>query len=178
MELVRKYCSGSPAAFEAMVRHGMQVARKARAIAAASPSLNADPVFLYEASMLHDIGMIQTDAAELGCFGRAPYILHGVLGRELLEKEGLLRHALVCERHVGAGITEHDIRSRNLPLPLRDMTSQTIEEKLICYADKFFSKKKGMFGNEIGLDEIRGQMARYGEASLQRFEELHRIFSS
>ena len=54
--------------------------------------------------------------------GRASYICHGVEGRRMLEAEGLPRHALVCERHTGAGLTVDDIISQRLPLPLRDMT--------------------------------------------------------
>ncbi len=58
----------------------------------------------------------------------------------MLEAEGLPRHALVCERHTGAGLTVDDIISQRLPLPLRDMTPQTLEERLICYADKFYPR--------------------------------------
>ena len=42
--------------------------------------------------------------------------------RELLEKEGLPQHALVCDRHTGVGITIEDIRAQELPIPERDMT--------------------------------------------------------
>ena len=46
-----------------------------------------------------------------GCYGDKDYICHGYLGRALLEKEGLPAHALVCERHVGVGLSISDIRA-------------------------------------------------------------------
>ena len=59
--------------------------------------------------MLHDIGIFLTHAPQIGCHGDKPYICHGYLGRELLEKEGFPRHAIVCETHVGVGLTIADI---------------------------------------------------------------------
>jgi hypothetical protein len=60
----------------------------------------------------------------------------------MLEDMGLTAEALICERHVGAGISADEICSRRLPLPNRNMLPVTIEEQIICYADKFFSKSK------------------------------------
>ena len=90
--------------------------------------------------MLHDIGIAQCDAPSIYCKGTEPYIRHGVIGRQILEEAGLPRHALVCERHTGSGITAEEIRERYMPLPCRDMLPISIEEKAICYADKFYSK--------------------------------------
>ena len=42
-----------------------------------------------EAAMLHDIGIFLTDAPDIGCNGKEPYIMHGVLGGKLLREEGL-----------------------------------------------------------------------------------------
>ncbi len=61
--------------------------------------------------MLHDIGIFLTNAPHIGCYGDKPYICHGYLGREILDKEGLPGHAMVCERHVGAGLTVTDIET-------------------------------------------------------------------
>lgn len=124
--------------------------------------LHVDLEFVEEAAMLHDIGIIRCDAPDIHCPGELPYICHGVVGRQILEAEGLPRHALVCERHTGAGLTVEDIVNQNLPLPHRDMTPQTLEEKLICYADKFYSKS-GDLKAEKSLDRVRRSMARHGE---------------
>ena len=104
------------------------------------PELGADETFVYEAAMLHDIGIFKTNAPGILCFGTEPYIRHGLMGGELLRAEGLPRHARVAERHTGTGLTEEIIRRQQLPLPFQDFSPETIEEQIVCFADKFFSK--------------------------------------
>jgi uncharacterized protein len=134
-----------------------------------------DLVFVEEAAMLHDIGIFRCDAPGILCHGELPYICHGTEGRAILDCEGLPRHALVCERHTGAGLTVDDIVSQNLPLPLRDMTPRSAEERLICYADKFYSKS-GDPTEEKPLEKVIASMARHGEDTLARFMRLHEEF--
>lgn len=98
-----------------------------------------------------------------------------MIGRELLENMGYHRHALVCERHTGSGMTRDEIIASNLPLPHRDMLPVTMEEKLICYADKFFSKSEP--GIEKTIDQIRNELSRFGQGASERFEVLHTMFS-
>ena len=125
-----------------LIAHSELVAEKAVAIADAHPELNIDKDFVREASLLHDIGVFLCDAPGIGCYGSEPYIKHGVLGAELLRREGLERYARVCERHTGAGLTKESIIEQGLPLPAQDYLPETIEEKLVCFADKFFSKSR------------------------------------
>ena len=126
--------------------------------------------------MLHDIGIFMTKAPEIGCHGTHPYICHGYLGREILEKQELPLHALVCERHTGAGLTLNDIKSQNIPVPHRDMLPLTIEEQIICYADKFYSKSKDL-SKRKDVDRIMKKMERYGNGQIQRFKTWHEMFS-
>lgn len=154
--------------------HSRLVADKALRCAE-NRGLQIDRKFVEEAAMLHDIGIFRCKAPDICCEGELPYICHGVEGRAILEAEGLPKHALVCERHTGAGLTVEDIISQNLPLPHRDMTPQTLEEKLICYADKFYSKS-GDIHAEKSLDKVRKSMQRHGADTLKRFEELHTMF--
>ena len=79
--------------------------------------LDIDREFVYEAALLHDIGVVKCDAPSIHCHGTRPYICHGIEGRAMLESLGLPRHALVCERHTGSGLSVADIISQNLPLP-------------------------------------------------------------
>ena len=141
-ELIDKYYAGQPGLERILLLHSQAVARKALDIAAAHPEWQMDTAFLREAAMLHDIGIIYTDAPGIECYGTEPYICHGVLGAELLRREGLPRHARVAERHTGTGLTRQAIEAQHLPLPDCDFTPETLEEKLICYADKFFSKTR------------------------------------
>ena len=139
-ELLHKYCEGNERLEQVLHRHSSDVARRALRIAEAHPELEADKTFLMEAAMLHDIGICRVDAPSIFCFGTEPYIRHGILGAEILRSEGLPRHASVAERHTGTGLTAAEIEKQNLPLPHRDFTPQTVEEQIICYADKFYSK--------------------------------------
>lgn len=169
----RYYEPGTPL-WRLLIVHSEKVACKALDCAM-SRHLDIDMDFLAEASLLHDIGIVDCDAPGILCTGPEPYIRHGILGREKLDSLGLFRHGLVCERHTGAGLTVDDIRRQGLPLPLRDMTPQTTEEKLICYADKFFSKS-GDPEKEKPLEKVRAGIARHGEDSLMRFDALHSLF--
>ena len=102
--------------------HSRAVAQKALRIVDAHPEMALDRQFVEEAAMLHDIGIIRCDAPGIECFGTEPYIRHGILGAAMLRSEGLERHARVCERHTGAGLSRQDIVSQNLPLPQQDTT--------------------------------------------------------
>lgn len=152
------------------------VTEKALKIAQNVMHLNPDLNFIEEAAMLHDIGMFLTDKPEIGCYGDKPYICHGYLGREILEKEGLTRHALVCERHVGIGISLKDIEEKNFPLPKRDMMPISIEEQIICYADKFFSKNADFLLEERSIKRIREYISKLGEEKLRQFDEWTKLF--
>lgn len=138
--LIDKYYHDQEALRHILVTHSKSVAEMAVAVARKHTELGADEEFLYEAAMLHDIGIFMTDAPGIQCFGTEPYIKHGLLGGELLRREGLPRHARVAERHTGTGLTRETIERQQLPLPPGDYTPKTIEEQIICYADKFFSK--------------------------------------
>lgn len=158
-----------------LLEHSERVTDKALKIAQQVAHLNPDLEFIAEAAMLHDIGIAQTEAAQIGCRGPLPYVCHGIAGRELLEPYHLPQHGLVCERHVGVGITVADIETQQLPMPMRDMVPVSLEETIICYADKFFSKKIG--AREHPFHIILEDLGRYGQDKIQRFLQWHRQFS-
>lgn len=174
--IIREFYAPGSGAFDMLVKHGSQVAEKALAAAERVAHSNPDMAFIEEAAMLHDIGIFLTRAPALGCTGDKPYVCHGVLGRGLLEEKALPRHALVCERHVGAGISADDIRRAGLPLPHRDMLPITLEEELICYADKFFSKSTNGNGEEKPLDKILRELSNHGEDKAEKFMAWHSRF--
>ena len=95
----------------------------------------------------------------------------------MLAEEGLFRHARVCERHTGSGLTAEEISEQTLPLPPRDMLPESIEEKIICYADKFYSKNPDNLTRQKSIDEVLKDMERHGEEPLRRFLDLHKLFS-
>ncbi len=141
LELIEHYYDPETTLYRILVDHSRKVTDKALAIARSLDNLNPDLDFISSAAMLHDIGIFLTRSRSIGCTGEHPYVCHGYLGRELLDKEGLPEaYGLVCERHTGAGITKENILANSLPLPHRDMVPVSLEEKIICCADKYFSK--------------------------------------
>lgn len=167
--LLAKYFT--PLALPIILEHSRNVARKAMEIGVNSPlAQSLDMTFIVEAAMLHDIGVSQSDAPGLGCYGTEPYIRHGILGREILEREGLPRHALVCERHIGVGLTVADIVHQGLPLPLRDMVPESPEERIIATADLFYSKKNNALSVEKSFDRIRRDLEKFGAEKVAIFE--------
>ena len=150
----RYYEPGSPL-YEVLINHSRQVADRAMLIADNLGLPNLE--FVEQAALLHDLGIFKVKAPKIHCHGDLPYLCHGVVGRELIESE-FPQHALVCERHVGTGITAEQIRAQNLPLPVRDMRPQSVAEQVICYADKFYSKGSG----EMDLSTVRSKLAKHG----------------
>jgi uncharacterized protein len=140
LKILYKYYPEDDALRRLLLRHSRQVADRCLAIVGKHRELPVDVQFLEEAAMLHDIGIFRCNAPSILCVGSEPYIRHGVIGAELLRAEGLPRHARVAERHTGTGLTSVQIERQQLPLPVRDFVPETLEEEIICYADKFYSK--------------------------------------
>jgi len=174
LKIIKKYYPENSKLFKVLIKHSEAVAQKALKIAKKFPEV--DKNFIYEAAMLHDIGVIFTYIPKLNPDGKYPYIAHGYLGREILEKEGLPKHALVCERHMGVGITKEEIIKKNLPLPPRDMIPVTLEEKIIAFADKFYSKHPDGIIKEKSVEQIIKDLKKYGEDKVKIFEEWLKLF--
>ena len=172
--LIDKYYPEDNELRHILINHSQSVARKALQIVSSRPELHLDAQFVEEAAMLHDLGIFRTDAPGIQCFGSEPYICHGRLGAEILRKEGYERHARVCERHTGAGITCKEIIAQGLPLPHQDFLPETMEEKVICYADKFFSKTH--LDREKSIEKAEKSLAKFGEDGVMRFREWERMF--
>lgn len=174
LNIIDKYYSDNEELRNLLIRHSEDVANLAVSIAEKHPELDIDVDFVREAAMLHDIGIFRTNAPGIHCHGTEPYICHGILGAEVLREEGMPRHARVAERHTGAGITAADIVQQQLPLPVADYLPETIEEKLICYADKFFSKSRPE--NMKTLEGARRSLQKFGGDTLERFEQMVLMF--
>ncbi len=172
--IIDRYYKDNDELKDILLRHSKAVADKALAIADAHPELQLDRQFLLEAAMVHDIGIIKTNAPDIKCFGTEPYIRHGLLGAEIMRAEGFPLHARVCERHTGAGLSLKEIEEQALPLPHIDLLPETLEEKVICYADKFFSKTK--LDREKTLEQAERSVAKHGGEGLQRFKEMEQMF--
>ena len=89
-------------------------------------------------ALLHDVGRSRTQT-----------VRHGVEGAEILEKEGADRKVVeIVRRHVGAGISAEE--AKRLGLPDLDYIPRTLEEKIVCFADKMVDAEKVRpFGEEV-----------------------------
>lgn len=176
LSIINKYYKKNTEAYDILVTHSKLVTQKALEIAEKVKYLRPNQMFILEAAMLHDIGIFKTKTPQLDCYGDKPYLCHGIIGREILENEGFFKHALVCERHIGVGITAEDVEKGNLPLPKRDMKPTTIEEEIICYADLFFSKNPSHINEELTIDEIKLNLSEYGDDKVEKFENWVKKF--
>lgn len=166
-----------------LLRHSGQVRDKAVALAKAfnarqngESGLCANLDLVDAGAMLHDIGIFRCHAPGILCIGSEPYLCHGIIGAELLRHLGKAQNAdleplaRVCERHTGVGLTAADIVAQGLPMPIMDYLPETIEEKIICLADKFYSKSGD--GDEKPFPVVQASLAKFGDDVLRRFYAL------
>ncbi len=159
-----------------LLRHSQQVRDKALAILAGIRRLKLDARLVTDGAMLHDIGIGRCHAPGILCMGTEPYLAHGVIGARMLREYGAARgldlepYARICERHTGSGLTAAEVRAQSLPIPEVDYLPETNEEKLICLADKFFSKSGDL--QEKSLEQVRASMRRFGPEPMRRLEAL------
>jgi len=174
LDIINKYYPEESELKEILLFHSRCVADMAIEIANKHPELDIDKDFVFEAAMLHDIGIFETNAPGIKCFGTEPYICHGTIGARILEAEGFPRHARVCERHTGTGLSLKQIIEQNLPVPHKDLLPETLEEQVICFADKFYSKSnlERVKTPEQALKSIR----KFGDDGIERFENWCKMF--
>ncbi len=172
--IIDKYYTPGSGLHHILITHSRAVCQKALEVVQHHPELKADVPFIEEAAMLHDIGIYLCNAPRILCTGSHHYIEHGYMGADILRREGFPHHALVCERHTGVGISLEQIVAKNLPLPQRDMRPVSIEEQIICYADKFFSKTE--LHTEHSMERILTSLRHHGEENVQVFMEWHDRF--
>lgn len=182
--ILDKFYPGATMLRDILFVHSENVANLALRISEAHPELHADAEFVYKAAMLHDIGIFMCNAPGIECHGCEPYIRHGVIGAELLRQyardnkiapSDMEPYARVCERHTGTGLRKDDILQQDLPLPAKDLTPETIEEQIICYADKFFSKTHPE--RQKTYEHAEKSLMKFGEKGVEKFREWHKAFA-
>lgn len=176
-KIIQKYIPADSPTYPIYITHVTLVTKKALDIARKLGLTERQLQFIEEAGMLHDIGIVKISDEEISCTGDLPYIAHGVEGRKILEAEGLPEHALICERHTGVGIFKDEIIARNLPLPEHDMLAVSTEEKIVSYADLFFTKDPKRIWYERTIEEAKGTIEKFGQKYVDIFEEWQKEFS-
>ena len=165
--IIDKYYPADDELRRVLLKHSRQVADRCLAIARKHKELPVDIQFLEEAAMLHDIGIYQCNAPSIHCHGSEPYIKHGTIGADILRKEGFPRHARVAERHTGTGLTRQQIERQQLPLPHEDFVPETLEEEIVCYADKYYSKSSP--DRVRTVLETAQSLEKFGQEGVKKF---------
>jgi len=149
-----------------VIDHCIVVSNLATAIAKACErrGIPVDIKLVEIASLLHDAGRSVTHD-----------VRHGVIGSALARANGFDERIMhVIETHVGAGIPADEAEA--IGLPKRDFMPQTMEEKIVAYADKLVKGKK-----RIGVDEVLEEFSKMlgaNHPALNRFRDLDREIST
>lgn len=163
-----------------LLKHSRQVTDRCLLICKRHPELPIETQFIEEAAMLHDIGIRWCHAPGIFCNGEEHYIRHGLIGGRVLREEGYERHARICERHTGTGLVSMPLGKNGEPLLPPDLVGkgffvpETLEEQLICYADKFYSKSRP--DQVLTVLETAQSLERFGHEGVQKFLAWSRIF--
>ena len=96
------------------------------------------------------------------------------LDMRMNKRAGMTAADVLAELHTGSGLTAQEITEQGLPLPARDVLPETLLEKLICYADKFYSKSGSMERKEPAT--VRASLAAKSPEAAERFDTLRRLF--
>ena len=139
--LLDKYFSDK-SAFKAVLSHSLAVRDAAISIAndiIKNSKVSVDLDLVRIGALLHDIGRSKYPPGH----GK---ILHGIEGYRILMNERLPKIALFARNHVGFGIYDYDIKLQHLPLPSGNYVPETIEQKIVSYADNLiFGSRRGDF---------------------------------
>jgi len=109
-------------------------------------------------SLLHDIGRTRTHSVH-----------HGYVGGRLLREMGIdEKIARIAERHVGGGLSKKD--AETLKLPEGIYIPETLEEKVVCFADKMVEIDH-VIPLEETLDKFRTELGDESD-SVQRLLKL------
>lgn len=169
-ELLKKH-SLEEKHYKIVLEHGLAVLEKSIEIISKKELYDkVDFGLIISGALLHDIGSFEF----MKNFNNKQinYLKHGIIGGKILRSEGLKKEALIAERHIGAGLSKKYIIEKKLPLPQKDFLPIALEEKIICYADKFHSKS----GKIDSLESIKKEMKGFGAEPLERFLKLEKMF--
>lgn len=156
--LVKTGCS------QGVVRHAKAVAVLAVEIAEAclKGGLEVDIQLVEIGALLHDIGRSKTHS-----------INHVIVGVEIAKSLGLPDSVVsIIERHAGSGISKDE--AKKLGWPVKDYIPQTLEERIVTYADKLIEGLR-----RVSIERVLKKFSRDNvpKSSILRMQRLHEEFS-
>jgi uncharacterized protein len=125
---------------------------------------NVDIKLVQVGALLHDIGRSKTHAVD--------HVIRGAeIARSLKLPESIVS---IIERHAGGGITVDE--ARRLGWPVKSYLPQTLEEKIVTYADKLVEGSRRV-SIERTIKKLSKELGE-GHSSVRRVKKLHEEFSS
>jgi uncharacterized protein len=154
IEILRKH-NCSPRVIEhcqAVAALALQIAKQLEA-----KNYQVNMQLIEAGALLHDLGRSKTHKVD-----------HSIIGAEIAQEEGLPEEIiLIIKRHVGAGITPEE--AQWLGWPKDNYIPQTLEEKIVCYADKCIDSNK-QIPVQVTIQQLRdGHM----DDAAERVRKLH-----
>ncbi len=149
-----------------VINHCKAVATVAKQIAGAckKKGRNIDVRLVEIGALLHDIGRSKTHSVN-----------HVVAGVEIAESLGLPEPVVsIISRHVGGGITIDE--AERLGWPTKDYMPQTLEEKIVAYADKLIEGLRRI-PIEQTIEKLSWDLGETHPA-IDRVKKLHAEISS
>jgi uncharacterized protein len=144
-------------------RHSLKVAEKALELAERIKLREIDMDLIEIGGLLHDIGRCKTHGFN-----------HALIGAKIIRERGLPeRLAKICETHILGGLDKED--AKRVGLPEKDFLPQTLEEKIICLADKHIAGTK-----EVSIEQrFEKWFNKYGKTQIlikakERIEKIQR----
>lgn len=174
LAVIDKYYATDDSLRRLLLKHSWQVANRCLECVSSHSGLDIDRELVFRGALLHDIGVFATSASKIYCKGKEHYLLHGFIGAKLLRELGMEKEARICERHTGAGLSRYSLMKFKGKVEIDDYYPETIEEKLVCYADKFFSKSSPE--TILTFEQAYNSLLRFGKEGADRFLEWHKIF--
>jgi uncharacterized protein len=128
-----------------------------------SKGLTVDINLVKIGALLHDIGRSTTHN-----------VTHAVAGVKIAKSLKLSEDLVsIIESHIGGGITATE--AKKLGLPIKDYFPQTLEEKLVAYADKRI-KGSNVVPIEQTIEEFSMKLGK-NHPSVERITRLHEELS-
>jgi len=115
-------------------------------------------------ALLHDIGRSKTHTVH-----------HAIVGAKIAKQRGLPKSIVrIIERHVGGGITAQE--AEKLGWPVKDYIPETLEEKIVCYADKLAEGNKEV-PVEVTIRKLADELGD-DHPAIERIRRLREEFTS
>jgi uncharacterized protein len=134
----------------AVRRHSINVADKAQLIANKIKNTKVDKSLIEIGALLHDIGRAKTHGFK-----------HAIIGGKILRERGFPTEvARICETHILGGLDKED--AKELGLPDKDFLPKTLEEKIVCLADKMIAGRR-----QVSIEErFEKWFRKYGRSKI------------